>query len=1043
MKEGNEIRLPTKAQFYAAKNGTRETEYRVVKSTSPSPDFTDLEKFYPRPELIRPSIGGLNGDITAIEDFIERVEEYTEESRTIQHPMPKSSQYDPHGWNHSVLYGGHQICSGWAAISLLRRVQPDSSLITHLGGKLLEGETLDPTELLEVRKIWEEKDGRNVYFVAIQAFIDGIALTGNTKAISLQCCVGNIPRELRTKLENIHHLQLVNEGSSLASLATLTKDIVEPFLLTCQLAIFASIRELETLLEERWRGLALTSCLQSLDFSFIDKVVVKVITDDQPSDSDQKEEEEGGDAYVFDDNDASLIQEEGPRFYGVGASIESLPSSYQIRKEMADLEKFGKAIHKGEEIYYIFPLVLTSHLSPYIPIVPIPSSEPTTYPSYCSSLDTFRRDIGLQEFHPRLLKNMATLAQYVKACRIAWKLYDLAGISRPWLLLKKPDVPLTSVTTLSLPPPLSTPSSSSMSSVPIPDPPVSMLSPRHIPDEFILKALFSLCQNIVPSPPPQPSFFRRAANLSPVGQFMAKSCRKGVVTVSFLAEAARLASQHNVNTPHLHHIPTRADLTAWENGKTQPRETSLSIRDDEKSYDISVMPITKNISFEFLKELPLGEDKHHLRIIRLGLCAYGIGLCKKIREKRKRKELRRYFLRVAGSNVPLEEIRGKIVVLGGKEIKFLGVQAFIDGVSNHKKVHHLTRSHLAEEEESEKSISDDPSEEELSSKEIEERRRERERTRSHLAEEEESEKSISDDPSEEELSSKEIEERRRERERVRMEEERHRMEREIDRRMINLSARADVSSPMIPHDVRSVTLMSMKYMFSNSALHDILDTFSSPISVADVRKAERDMLPVLPVIFEKFVYFPIAGYLKTLSYMSYPFVDLRHSFRSKRQKDIISTLKEAISPFQSHFPSIFTSVLVGMDGFQVTSMSGRSLTAMYGYLFPYSQCHPFLISIYPVELEGSVFRCLQCDIKECTRGVRCDNRIIFCDLYAILADSKQHNLNCGLGGCNGHYPCHLCPLLRFPQRVSLFDIFTDQPKIFFTWPRSGKERERL
>ncbi|GKT26572.1 hypothetical protein ADUPG1_013403 [Aduncisulcus paluster] len=275
---------------------------------------------------------------------------------------------------------------------------------------------------------------------------------------------------------------------------------------------------------------------------------------------------------------------------------------------------------------------------------------------------------------------MATLAQYVKACRIAWKLYDLAVsvraifsaeesntvrpwlllkkpdvpltsvttlslppplstpssssmssvpipdppvsmlsprhipdefilkalfslcqniVPRPWLLLKKPDVPLTSVTTLSLPPPLPTPSSSSMSSVPIPDPPVSMLSPRHIPDEFILKALFSLCQNIVPSPPPQPSFFRRAANLSPVGQFMAKSCRKGVVTVSFLAEAARLASQHNINTPHLHHIPTRADLTAWENGKTQPRETSLSIRDDEKSYDISVMPITKNISFEY------------------------------------------------------------------------------------------------------------------------------------------------------------------------------------------------------------------------------------------------------------------------------------------------------------------------------------------------------------------------------------------------------------------------------------------------------------
>ncbi|GKT33808.1 hypothetical protein ADUPG1_002650, partial [Aduncisulcus paluster] len=47
-------------------------------------------------------------------------------------------------------------------------------------------------------------------------------------------------------------------------------------------------------------------------------------------------------------------------------------------------------------------------------------------------------------------------------------------------------------------PPLSTPSSSSMSSIPILDPPVSMLSPRHIPDEFILKALFSLCQNIVP-----------------------------------------------------------------------------------------------------------------------------------------------------------------------------------------------------------------------------------------------------------------------------------------------------------------------------------------------------------------------------------------------------------------------------------------------------------------------------------------------------------------------------------------------------------------
>ncbi|GKT28546.1 hypothetical protein ADUPG1_004973, partial [Aduncisulcus paluster] len=31
-------------------------------------------------------------------------------------------------------------------------------------------------------------------------------------------------------------------------------------------------------------------------------------------------------------------------------------------------------------------------------------------------------------------------------------------------------------------PPLSTPSSSSMSSIPILDPPVSMLSPRHIPD---------------------------------------------------------------------------------------------------------------------------------------------------------------------------------------------------------------------------------------------------------------------------------------------------------------------------------------------------------------------------------------------------------------------------------------------------------------------------------------------------------------------------------------------------------------------------------
>ncbi|GKT28604.1 hypothetical protein ADUPG1_004991 [Aduncisulcus paluster] len=32
------------------------------------------------------------------------------------------------------------------------------------------------------------------------------------------------------------------------------------------------------------------------------------------------------------------------------------------------------------------------------------------------------------------------------------------------------------------------------------------------------------------------------------------------------------------------------------------------------------------------------------------------------------------------------------------------------------------------------------------------------------------------------------------------------------------------------------------------------------------------------------------------------------------------------------------------------------------------------------------------------------------------------------------------PLRRFPQRVSLFDIFTDQPKIFFTRHISGKER---
>ncbi|GKT25012.1 hypothetical protein ADUPG1_012909 [Aduncisulcus paluster] len=70
---------------------------------------------------------------------------------------------------------------------------------------------------------------------------------------------------------------------------------------------------------------------------------------------------------------------------------------------------------------------------------------------------------------------------------------------------------------------------------------------------------------------------------------------------------------------------------------------------------------------------------------------------------------------------------------------------------------------------------------------------------------------------------------------------------------------------------------------------------------------------------------------------------------------------------------------------------------MYGYLFPYSRCHPFL-SIHPPELEGSVFRCLQCDIQECTRGVRCeDNMLVYCDLYAILADSKQHNIYSGLG----------------------------------------------
>ncbi|GKT26549.1 hypothetical protein ADUPG1_013397 [Aduncisulcus paluster] len=59
--------------------------------------------------------------------------------------------------------------------------------------------------------------------------------------------------------------------------------------------------------------------------------------------------------------------------------------------------------------------------------------------------------------------------------------------------------------------------------------------------------------------------------------------------------------------------------TSHKKKSPEKRRSKEAARDKPSSQE-------KNISIEFLKELPRGEDKHHLRIIRLGLCDYGIGL---------------------------------------------------------------------------------------------------------------------------------------------------------------------------------------------------------------------------------------------------------------------------------------------------------------------------------------------------------------------------------------------------------------------------------